>query len=111
VGFRDPIRTNMNMDPILAIANHYLSTFASAFPPPRISHPHDTQREQTKMPAPINPLDILAVQNVLARYCEALDTKDFSLFDKVFVPDVAADYPFNNDMKSVDAVRDAITNR
>jgi hypothetical protein len=58
-----------------------------------------------------NPLDQLAIQNVLARYCEALDTKIFSLLEKVFVPDVVADYPFNSDLKGVEAVQSAITKR
>ncbi|KAF2683461.1 hypothetical protein K458DRAFT_419064 [Lentithecium fluviatile CBS 122367] len=58
-----------------------------------------------------NPLDHIAVQNVIARYCEALDTKVFSLLDKVFLSDAVADYPFNNDLKGVESVRDAIMNR
>ncbi|PSN60662.1 hypothetical protein BS50DRAFT_506027 [Corynespora cassiicola Philippines] len=62
-------------------------------------------------PPTINPLDRLAIQNILSRYCEALDTKIFDLLDKVFVPDVVANYPFNPDMKGVDTVRNAIQNR
>jgi hypothetical protein len=61
--------------------------------------------------AHVNPLDQLAIQNVLSRYCESLDTKVFGLLDKVFTPDVTADYLFNSDMKGVDTVRNAITNR
>lgn len=61
--------------------------------------------------ATINPLDYLAVKNVVSRYCEALDSKDFDLLKKVFVQDCAADYPFNNDLKGVDAVSKAIQNR
>lgn len=49
--------------------------------------------------------------SVQARYCEALDTKIFSLLNKVFVSDVIANYPFNPDLKGVDAVSNAIQNR
>lgn len=59
----------------------------------------------------INPHDHIAIQNVISRYCVALDTKIFDLLDKVFVPDVVADYPFNQDMRGVDTVRNAIQNR
>ncbi|KAF2255443.1 hypothetical protein BU26DRAFT_417387 [Trematosphaeria pertusa] len=63
------------------------------------------------MAKPVNPLDQLAIQNAIARYCEALDTKVWDLFTKVFTPDVVANYPFNPDMKGIDAVRNAISNR
>lgn len=59
----------------------------------------------------INPMDILAVRNVISRYCEALDTKDFALLEKVFLQDVSADYPFNSDLQGVEAVANAIRNR
>lgn len=59
----------------------------------------------------VNPLDVLAVKNVISRYCEALDTKDFTLLVKVFVHDVSADYPFNSDMQGVEAVAKAIKAR
>jgi ketosteroid isomerase-like protein len=59
----------------------------------------------------INPLDILAVKNVISRYCEALDTKDFAVLEKVFVPDVIADYPFNSNLEGAKAVAKAIQNR
>jgi hypothetical protein len=59
----------------------------------------------------VNPLDTLAIQNVLSRYCEALDTKVFDLLDKVFMPDTQADYPFNSDLKGLDTIRDAIVSR
>ncbi|KAI1557616.1 SnoaL-4 domain containing protein [Pyrenophora tritici-repentis] len=49
----------------------------------------------------INPLDVLAIKNVVSRYCQALDTKDFDMLEEVFVPDVDADYPFNSSMKNV----------
>ena len=61
--------------------------------------------------SPPNPHNARAIQNTLSRYCEALDTKLFSLFDKVFVPDVVADYPFNSNLRGIDALRGAIQNR
>ena len=59
----------------------------------------------------IGPLDILAVKNVISRYCEALDSKNFALLEKVFVHDVSADYPFNGNMQGVEAVARAIQKR
>ncbi|CAA9964698.1 hypothetical protein P3342_010664 [Pyrenophora teres f. teres] len=59
----------------------------------------------------INPLDILAIKNVVSRYCQALDTKDFDMLEKVFVPDVDADYPFNSSMNNVKEVASAIKKR
>lgn len=59
----------------------------------------------------VNPLDVLAVRNVISRYCEALDTKDFALLEQVFVQDVSADYPFNRDMQGVKIVAKAIQKR
>jgi len=59
----------------------------------------------------INSLDYLAVKNILSRYCEALDSKDFDLLSKVFLPDVVANYPFNSDLKGVEGVSKAIQNR
>jgi ketosteroid isomerase-like protein len=59
----------------------------------------------------VNPLDILAIKNVISRYCEALDTKDFNALGKVFVENVNADYPFNSNLEGVDAVAKAIQNR
>ncbi|EMC93616.1 hypothetical protein BAUCODRAFT_75608 [Baudoinia panamericana UAMH 10762] len=41
-----------------------------------------------------NPVDYLAIRNTIARYCIALDTKDFGLFDHVFTQDVDTVYPF-----------------
>src|SRR3954462_10398858 len=58
-----------------------------------------------------NPLDHIAIQNVLSRYCEALDTKNFDLLDKVFVEDVDGNYPFNPNLQGVKAVKEAIQNR
>lgn len=59
----------------------------------------------------VNPLDHIAIQNTIARYCEALDTKFFDLLDKVFLPNVVASYPFNPNLNGVDAVRTAVQNR
>ena len=59
----------------------------------------------------INHSDALAVKNVISLYCEALDIKDFTLLEKVFVQDVSADYPFNSDLQGVGAVANAIRNR
>ena len=59
----------------------------------------------------VSPLDILALKNVISLYCEALDTKDFALLEKVFLQDVSADYPFNSDLQGVDAVANAIKYR
>ncbi|KAF2266363.1 hypothetical protein CC78DRAFT_531757 [Lojkania enalia] len=63
------------------------------------------------MASGINPLDTLAIQNTLSRYCEALDTKLFPLLSKVFVPEIVADYPFNSDLRGLDAISNAIQNR
>ncbi|KAF2657345.1 hypothetical protein K491DRAFT_330536 [Lophiostoma macrostomum CBS 122681] len=59
----------------------------------------------------VNPLDALAIQNTIARYCEALDTKDWPLLSKVFRPDATGDYPFNNDLRGVDAISSTIQSR
>ena len=59
----------------------------------------------------VNSLDVLAIQNVLSRYCQALDSKDFDMLSKVFDPDVDANYPFNSNMKSLVEVQDAIKKR
>ncbi|KAL5401575.1 hypothetical protein PMIN03_011410, partial [Paraphaeosphaeria minitans] len=58
-----------------------------------------------------NPLDALAIQNTLARYCEALDTKEWGLLAKVFTPDCEANYPFDHNLRGVDAVSEAIAKR
>jgi hypothetical protein len=55
--------------------------------------------------------DHLAIKNVLSRYCEALDTKNWDLLGNVFLHDVVADYPFNSDLQGVEAVGKAIQNR
>ncbi|KAF3005751.1 hypothetical protein E8E13_006815 [Curvularia kusanoi] len=59
----------------------------------------------------INDLDILAVRNIIALSCEALDTKDFALLKKVFVENVSADYPFNHDLQDVNSIITAVQNR
>jgi hypothetical protein len=61
--------------------------------------------------ADVNPLDYLAVKNVVARYCQALDLKDFDQLGKVFMSDVDADYPFNSGLKSLDDLKTAIKDR
>ncbi|KAK3063231.1 hypothetical protein LTS18_002067 [Coniosporium uncinatum] len=58
------------------------------------------------------PLDHVAIQNTIARYCVALDTKDWELLSSsVFTKDVSADYPFNKTMSDVKTVANAIKNR
>lgn len=41
----------------------------------------------------MNPLDYVAIQNTISRYCFALDTKDWALLEQVFLSDVNAKYP------------------
>lgn len=65
----------------------------------------------TAIMAPVNPLDHISIQNVLSRYCTAIDAKDWPLLNDVFVADVDADYPFNRSLKGVDAVAKAIQGR
>ncbi|KAL6708680.1 hypothetical protein ACN47E_002376 [Coniothyrium glycines] len=55
--------------------------------------------------------DYAAIKNVIARYCEALDTKAFDMLEKVFLSSVTADYPFNRDMKGVHSISTAIQER
>ena len=64
------------------------------------------------MAATINPLDYISIQNTIARYCLALDSKDFDLLKQVFTEDVDAIYPFRNQqIKGVQNVADAIKKR
>ena len=63
------------------------------------------------MVANINPLDYVAIQNTLARYCLALDGKDFELLKQVFTADVDAIYPFGGQIKGVEKVAAAIKKR
>jgi len=63
------------------------------------------------MPAP-DFLDHIAIQNILARYCIALDDKDFAVLSDVFVADCDAYYPFpGGHLKGVTAVQNAIQAR
>jgi len=63
------------------------------------------------MPTP-NSLDHIAIQNTLARYCIALDDKDFAALSDVFVADCDTHYPFpGGDLKGVAAVQNAIQAR
>ena len=57
------------------------------------------------------PLDYVEIQNTIARYCVALDTKEFDLLKDVFTVDVSGNYPFNNGLKGVAAVSKAIQKR
>lgn len=61
--------------------------------------------------APPNALDYEAIRNTLSLYCHALDTKNFSLLDQVFVPNVHAKYPFREAMTGTPTIADAIANR
>nr|POE87751.1 hypothetical protein CFP56_10980 [Quercus suber] len=58
-----------------------------------------------------NAFDYIAIQNTLARYCIALDTKDFDLLKQVFVDDVETIYPFKGSIRGVQNVADAIKKR
>jgi hypothetical protein len=49
-------------------------------------HPRIQKYNPTRNMPPANPLDYIAIQNTLARYCEALDTKDWPLLNKVRIP-------------------------
>ncbi len=58
-----------------------------------------------------NPFDIFAIQNTIALYCLALDTKDFARLHHVFTPDVETIYPFGGKREGVQSVADAIQKR
>ncbi|KAF1985333.1 hypothetical protein K402DRAFT_464638 [Aulographum hederae CBS 113979] len=58
-----------------------------------------------------NPMDHFAIRNTISRYCIALDTKDWELLKQVFTPDVIANYPFRDEMDSLEAVSQAIQGR
>ncbi|KAF1343549.1 hypothetical protein BDV97DRAFT_305916 [Delphinella strobiligena] len=58
-----------------------------------------------------NPLDYEKIRNTIARYCIALDTKDFTLFDKVFAKELYAKYPFGGAFTDRSALAEAITKR
>ncbi|TKA24922.1 hypothetical protein B0A54_17485 [Friedmanniomyces endolithicus] len=59
----------------------------------------------------LNPFDIFAIQNIIALYCLALDTKDFARLHHVFTPDVETIYPFGGKRQGVQSVADAIQKR
>jgi len=44
-------------------------------------------------------VDRLAIQDLLVRYCRAIDTKDWDLLDTVFVPDAHVDYTSSGGVK------------
>lgn len=58
-----------------------------------------------------NPFDYITIQNTLARYTIALDTKDFALLKQVFTEDCDTIYPFGGQIQGVQNVADAIQNR
>jgi len=59
-----------------------------------------------------NSIDYIAIQNVLARYCFALDTKDLKMLHQVLTPDIDAQYPFpGGDMQGIEAVISIISKR
>lgn len=61
---------------------------------------------------PPNPHDTLAIRNLLALYCLALDTKDLTQLSQVFTPDVRASYPFpGGEMHGLEAVQRVIAGR
>ncbi|KAF2484825.1 hypothetical protein BDY17DRAFT_292448 [Neohortaea acidophila] len=49
-----------------------------------------------------NAFDYIAIQNTLAKYCMALDSKTFHLLDDVFTPNVQVRYP----IEGFDAAKD-----
>ena len=59
----------------------------------------------------INPLDYIAIQNTIAKYCFALDSKDFGLLDSVFTEDITTVYPFRGESKGLRDIADAIKKR
>jgi hypothetical protein len=58
-----------------------------------------------------NPIDYFAIQNTIAKYCIALDEKDFDSLRQVFTEDVDTVYPFRGSIKGVQEVADAIKKR
>lgn len=59
-----------------------------------------------------SPHDYNAIRNTISLYCIALDTKDWNLLNKVFVKDVVAAYPFNDEpILGVDALSKRIQGR
>jgi hypothetical protein len=78
---------------------------------PKYSLSHGAIPYRSAMAQSAIPLDHIAIQNVIARYCEALDTKQLGMLEKVFVKNVDASYPFNPELKGVENVANAIQNR
>lgn len=60
---------------------------------------------------PANPSDYRAIQNTIAKYCFALDNKDFDSLEQVFTEDVDTIYPFRGTIKGVREVALAIKQR
>lgn len=58
-----------------------------------------------------NPIDYFAIQNTLSRYCIAIDTKDFASLEQIFTEDVDANYPWNENLKGVRNVANAVQER
>jgi hypothetical protein len=58
-----------------------------------------------------SPFDYIQIQNTIAKYCIALDTKDWALLNQVFTTDVDAKYPFGPALKGVEAVKAKIADR
>jgi hypothetical protein len=59
-----------------------------------------------------DPIDYIAIKNVLALYCFALDTKNLTLLSEVLTPDIDAKYPFpGGDMQGLEAVVSVISKR
>ena len=58
-----------------------------------------------------NTIDYFAIQNTIAKYCLALDTKNFDSLQHVFTSDVDTIYPFGGQRKGVQSVADAIQKR
>lgn len=56
-------------------------------------------------------IDYIEIKNTIARYCFALDSKDFDLLDKVFTSDVDAKFPFSSGFKGLENVKAAIEKR
>ena len=53
-------------------------------------------------------IDERDIRNVAFRYCRALDTKDWSLLDEVFLPDSTAELGTPTTLVGIDAIRGRI---
>lgn len=56
-------------------------------------------------------IDSINIRNTIARYCIALDSKDFDLLVHVFTEDVQAKFPFGDALTSREAVAAALEKR